>query len=148
MYQPTTKSLYFAEKGKGAFLNSNSISISNLKDFHSASIVTGFSSNKGELLKTLIKTISAIQNKSLGTRINGAAALDLAHTAKGIFQGFYETPLAPWDTAAGSLLVEEAGGKVTNFKGEEFCPINDRGVIVSNKYLFNELFNLINENYK
>ncbi len=148
IYQPTTLSLYLAEKGKGAFLNNNIISISNLKDFHLASITTGFSSNKGDSLLPLIKTISDIQNKSLGIRINGAAALDLAHTAKGIFQGFYETPLAPWDTAAGSLLIQESGGKVTNFKGEEFCPINDRGIIASNNHLFEELFNIIYKNYK
>jgi myo-inositol-1(or 4)-monophosphatase len=147
IFQPTTHALYLAEKGKGAFLNENLISISSLKNFHLASITTGFSSNKGESLLPLIKTISAIQNKSLGLRINGAAALDLAHTAKGIFQGFYETPLAPWDTAAGALLIQESGGKVTNFKGEEFCPINDRGIIASNNYLYDELFNIINNNY-
>lgn len=147
IYQPTAQALYLAEKGKGAFLNKNPISISNLKDFHLASITTGFSSNKGDSLLPLIKTISAIQNKSLGIRINGAAALDLAHTAKGIFQGFYETPLSPWDTAAGALLIQESGGKVTNFDGKEFCPINDRGIIASNKYLFDELINIINNNY-
>jgi myo-inositol-1(or 4)-monophosphatase len=147
IYQPPTQALYFAEKGKGAFLNKNQISISKLKDFHMASITTGFSSNKGESLLPLIKTISAIQNKSLGLRINGAAALDLAHTANGIFQGFYETPLAPWDTGAGFLLIQEAGGKVTNFKGEEFCPINDRGIIASNNYIFEELFDIIIHNF-
>lgn len=147
IYQPTTQSLYYAEKGKGSFLNEIPISISHLKDFHLASITTGFSSNKGEFLFPLINTIAAIQNKSLGMRINGAAALDLAHTAKGMFQGFYETPLAPWDTAAGALLVQEAGGKVTNFAGNEFCPINDRGIIASNKYLFDDLFHIIKNNY-
>lgn len=147
IYQPTTNSLYFAEKGKGTFYNGNQIYISQLKEFRMASITTGFSSNKGEALVPLTKTILAIQNKSLGLRINGAAALDLAHTARGISQGFYETPLAPWDTAAGSLLIEEAGGIVTNFAGKEFCPIQDRGIIASSPQLFDELFNTIKINY-
>lgn len=147
VYQPTTNSLYFAEKDKGSYFNGTQIHTSQLKEFRSASITTGFSSNKGDSLIPLTKTILAIQNKSLGLRINGAAALDLAHTARGITQGFYETPLAPWDTAAGSLLILEAGGKVTNFAGDEFCPIQDRGIIASNPFVFSELFNTIKINY-
>ncbi|APJ04331.1 inositol monophosphatase family protein [Silvanigrella aquatica] len=148
IYQPTTNRLYIAEKGKGSFLNGNKMSISKLTSLHLASIATGFSSNKGKNLIPVSKTIAEIQNRTLGLRINGAAALDLAHLAEGIFDGFYEHPLAPWDMAAGSLLIEEAGGKVTNFYGEEFCPLNDRGIISSNEYLFNELFNIIKDNYE
>ena len=147
VYQPTTDSLYFAEKGKGAFYNDKQIFISQLKEFRSASITTGFSSNKGNSLVPLTKTILEIQNKSLGLRINGAAALDLANTARGITQGFYETPLAPWDTAAGALLITEAGGKVTNFEGNEYCPIQDRGIIASSPFLFDELFKTIKIHY-
>lgn len=146
VYQPTNQLLFFAEKGKGAYLNGKQIFVSNLNNFHLACFTTGFSSNKGKNLSLLLKSIEAIQNKALGVRINGAAALDLAYTASGVFQGFYESPLSPWDTAAGSLLIREAGGKITNYKGEEFCPINDNNIIASNNYLFEELFNKIKEN--
>lgn len=147
IYQPTTNNLYIAEKNQGAYCNDQRISISALPNLKMASICTGFSSNKGEQLIPLTKTIAEIQNECLGLRINGAAALDLAHTAKGIFQGFYETPLAPWDTAAGILLITEAGGKVTNFYGEDFCPIHDRGIIAGNQILHDKLFNLIQLHY-
>ncbi len=148
IYQPTTSSLYFAEKNKGVYFNDTQIHISELSEMKMASICTGFSSNKGKQLIPLKNTIAEIQNECLGLRINGAAALDLAHTAKGIFQGFYETPLAPWDTAAGALLIEESGGKVTNFYGEPFCPIHDRGIIATSPQLYDKLFQLIQIHYK
>jgi myo-inositol-1(or 4)-monophosphatase len=148
VYQPTTQSLFIAEKDKGAYLNGKQIMVSQLKNFHSASIVTGFSSNKGSELQSVTETIAAIQDKSLGLRINGAAALDLAHTACGIFQGFYEMPLAPWDTAAGALLIKEAKGKVTNFAGNSFCPLSDKGIIATNSFLYDELFDILNKFYK
>ena len=143
VYQPTTNSLFFAEKNKGAFLNNSRIQTSPLNQFKLASFATGFSSNRGKSLTPLVQIIESIQNKCLGIRINGAAALDLANSARGTIQGFYETPLAPWDTAAGALLMTEAGGKVTNFFGEEFCPLNDRGIIATNKFLYDELFTII-----
>ena len=147
IYQPTTKAMFFAEKEKGAYCNGQKIQVSTLKEFKMASICTGFSSNKGKDLIPLVKTIGEIQNSSLGLRINGAAALDLANTAKGMFQGFYETPLAPWDMAAGALLISEAGGKVTNFQGKEFCPLQDRGIIAANFQIHDSLYNLIKINY-
>ncbi|WGL60460.1 inositol monophosphatase family protein [Pigmentibacter sp. JX0631] len=147
IYQPTTKTIFYAEKEKGAYCNGQKIQVSTLEELKMASICTGFSSNKGKDLVPLTKTIGEIQNNSLGLRINGAAALDLANTAKGMFQGFYETPLAPWDTAAGALLIIEAGGKVTNFQGNEFCPLQDRGIIAASSQIHESLFNLIKINY-
>ncbi|MGY3805170.1 inositol monophosphatase family protein [Pigmentibacter ruber] len=148
IYHPTTKTVFFAEKGKGAFCNGQKMQISLLEELKMASICTGFSSNKGDALSPLINTIGEIQNSSLGLRVNGAAALDLAHTAKGMFQGFYETPLAPWDTAAGALLITEAGGKVTNFHSNDFCPLQDRGIIAANTQLHASIYHLIKKHYK
>ncbi|KAB8029829.1 inositol monophosphatase family protein [Fluviispira multicolorata] len=147
IYQPTTQLLFISEKRKGTFLNGKKITMNDFNNFKLASIATGFSSNKEKDLIPLVNTIAAIQNKSLGLRINGAAALDLALTANNIFQGFYETPLAPWDMAAGALIILEAGGVVTNYKGEEFCPLNDKGIIAASKDVFPELFSLIQKNY-
>jgi myo-inositol-1(or 4)-monophosphatase len=148
VFQPTTHSLYFAEKKKGASYNMRPLTISDVKNFRLASIATGFSSNKGEALESLMQTLFQIQNESLGVRMNGAAALDLAQTAQGVFQGFYELPLCPWDTAAGALLIEEAGGRVTNFEGHDFCPINDKGIIASNKFLIKNIVDIIHQNCK
>ncbi len=147
IYQPTTQSLFIAEKNKGAFLNKQKLFLNDLQNFKLASIATGFSSNKDKDLIQVVNTIGAIQNKSLGLRINGAAALDLALTAKGIFQGFYEIPLAPWDMAAGALIVTEAGGVVSNFAGKEFCPLRDKGIIAANKQIHPELLSLIQNYY-
>lgn len=148
VYQPTTNLLFYAERGHGAFVNEQKIQISQVKELKLASISTGFSSNKGESLQPLFNTMSVMQNSCLGVRVNGAAALDLANTAFGIFDGFYENPLAAWDMAAGAHLILEAGGKVTNFFGSPFCPINDRGIIASNPYIYEDLFKIIKENYR
>lgn len=147
IYQPTTKSLFCAEKGKGAFLNDQKIMVSSLNQLSASTIVTGFSSNKGKNLDPLLKTLRVFQDRCLGVRINGAAALDLAYTASGVFQGFYEMPLAPWDMAAGALLISEAQGRVTNFMGAEFCPLNDRGILAASPGIFNEMSEVVFKNH-
>lgn len=148
VYQPTTNSLFFAEKGRGTFLNDQKVTVSSLNQLSLSTIVTGFSSNKGKNLDPLLKTLRIFQDECLGVRINGAAALDLAYTASGVFQGFYEIPLAPWDMAAGALLISEAQGKVSGFGGQDFCPLNDRGILAGSPGIFNEMIGVVFKNYK
>ena len=137
--QPSTGDVYTAERGRGAYCNGALLQVKNVELSH-ASLATGFSSNKDESLKKVIKVIGKIQQDILGLRINGAAALDLALTARGVFQGFYERPLSPWDMAAGSLIVQEAGGTVTNLSGKPFDALRDRDVIACTPSLYEFLF--------
>ena len=113
--------------------------------FGRASFATGFSSNKGEALGRISRAIEKVQDASIGLRINGAAALDLALTARGVVHGFFERALKPWDLAAGSLLVQEAGGMVTNLRGEPFDVLRDEDILCANATLHQQLGELLRE---
>jgi myo-inositol-1(or 4)-monophosphatase len=103
------------------------------------SLVTGFSSNKGSSLHGVIRCIETLQNKILGMRINGAAALDLALTGRGIFNGFFESRLSPWDMAAGELIVREAGGVVVNYEGQPFDVLADKHIVAGPRHVVSYL---------
>lgn len=136
VYQPCTGDLYSAQVGKGAFHNGKRLTISREGDPKNCCVATGFASNRGEKLSAILKSIHAFQSDFLGVRINGAAALDLCHTASGRIQAFYEAPLFPWDFAAGSLIVSEAGGVVTNYDGEPFDALAHDNLIASSREIF------------
>lgn len=131
IHHPASGDLFTAEKGKGAWRNGEPIRTSSQSEFRLGSYCTGFGSNHGEDLKRNLEQIGRVQENCISTavRVNGAAALDLAYTAFGIYEGFWETRLSPWDTAAGSLLIREAGGVLTNLAGEAFDPLRDRGIV-------------------
>lgn len=145
IFQPATGDLYTADKGKGSFCNGEPMRVSSLGTLAGASLATGFSSNKGTELRKVIEAIEAFQNDCLGLRVNGAAALDMAWTARGILQGFYEKSLSPWDMAAGALLVAEAGGVVVNFDGQPFDTLRDRDVLCGNETLVPQMLRVIRE---
>lgn len=129
--QPTTSDLYLAERGKGATCNGQRIFVRRTTELSRAMLCTGFSCCAGQELEMVIETIRRSQSICLGTRLNGAAALDMALTARGVFDGFFERKLSPWDVAAGSLLLEESGAAVTNFEGQPFDPLRDANVIAA-----------------
>lgn len=117
---PLLRECYVAEKGKGAWRNSERIAVSDVAACEDALVATGFpyaiSTRADEILERLRPVLTACQ----GVRRCGAAALDLAWTACGRFDAFYEDELKPWDMAAGALLVAEAGGRVSNLDGSPF----------------------------
>jgi len=145
IFQPSLDNLYLAESGGGAFLNGKPIAVSHPKDPKKATFGTGFAYNTDENLKKVIGSIAAVRSLDPCTtiRINGAAALDMARTAEGILDAFWEFNLSPWDMAAGNLIVQEAGGVVTNFRGEEFDPLRDRNVICGSRETHRLLAELI-----
>ncbi|MFZ0389836.1 MAG: inositol monophosphatase family protein [Calditrichia bacterium] len=117
VYDPVHRELFTAEKNKGAFLNGHKISIS--KEQLSAGLVaTGFPFRAKYNLPAYLLTFEKIFLACSGIRRCGSAALDLAYTAAGRFEGFWELGLKAWDIAAGSLLIREAGGLVSDFQGE------------------------------
>jgi myo-inositol-1(or 4)-monophosphatase len=117
IYDPLKGELFTAEKGAGAFLNKRRISISSVIDLKDALITTGFPFCKKEIIAEYLKLFQNIFIKVSDLRRAGSAALDLAYLACGRCEGFFEIGLSPWDIAAGALLVEEAGGVVTDFNG-------------------------------
>jgi myo-inositol-1(or 4)-monophosphatase len=118
VYDPTRNDLYTATKGRGAFVNDRRLRVSKRTDLRQCLLATGFPFREGDNFKQHLAILGDIMPRTAGLRRPGAAALDLAFVAAGLTDGFFETGLQPWDVAAGSLLVTEAGGLVGNFTGE------------------------------
>ncbi len=118
VYQPVLDELFSAERGKGAFLNGKKITISSRTDRESFLMATGLPFSEYHYLDSTLGMLRDVIHDSAGIRRAGSAAIDLAYTACGRFDGFWEYKLCPWDFAAGVLLVREAGGTVTNFSGD------------------------------
>jgi myo-inositol-1(or 4)-monophosphatase len=115
---PTRNDLFTATKGRGAFLNDRRIRVSKRIQLKDSLISTGFPFRPGDNFANYLTMMGDVMQRTAGLRRPGAAALDLAYVAAGYTEGFFETGLQPWDVAAGSLLVTEAGGLVGNFTGE------------------------------
>ncbi len=115
---PLRNELFTAEKGKGAFLNGKKITVSRNPNFGDAILATGFPFRIHERLDPYLKMFKNIFTQVAGIRRCGSAAIDLAYTACGRFDGFWEMGLSPWDIAAGLLLIEEAGGIISGFDGK------------------------------
>jgi len=118
VYDPTRNDLFYATKGRGAFLNDRRLRVSRRTRMSDALIGTGFPFRRGDNFKRYMKMFEEIMTQCAGVRRPGAAALDLCYVAAGHYDAFFETGLNPWDVAAGSLMVTEAGGLVGNFTGE------------------------------
>jgi myo-inositol-1(or 4)-monophosphatase len=118
VYDPTRNDLFFASKGRGAFLNDKRLRVSRRIRFNEALIGTGFPFRRGDDFAGYMKMIEPIMKSCAGLRRPGAASLDLCYVAAGYYDGFFEIGLQPWDMAAASLIITEAGGLVGNFTGE------------------------------
>ena len=118
VYDPSRNDLFFASKGRGAFLNDRRLRVSKRIRMADALIGTGFPFRKGDNLARYLKMMETVMSQCAGLRRPGAAALDLCYVAAGWYDGFFETGLSPWDVAAGSLMITEAGGLIGNFTGE------------------------------
>ena len=138
-YDPTSDELFASESGKGAYLNERPIHVSNISKLAQSLLSTGFPSHKRHKNPN-IHFYHQITLRSHGLRRPGSAALDLCSVACGRFDGFWEFNLNPWDTAAGVLMVEEAGGRVTDFSGGPF-KLDSREMVASNALIHDELVN-------
>jgi len=130
VYDPTRDELFTAEQGRGAHLNGQPIHVSKAAQLKECLLATGFPSHKRHKNPN-IHFYHQITLRTHGVRRAGSAALDLCNVASGRFDGFWEFNLNPWDTAAGVLIVEEAGGKVSRFDGSQF-EIDSRETLASN----------------
>jgi myo-inositol-1(or 4)-monophosphatase len=137
IYQPITKELFTTSRGEGAYLNERRIQVSSIDCLSTSLLATGFPSTK-RARNPNIHYYWNFTLRSHGVRRDGSAALDLASVACGRFDGFWEFGLHPWDTAAGVLLVREAGGVVTTFSGQPYRP-GDYETLASNGHIHTEL---------
>lgn len=143
VYNPMMNELFFAENGKGAMLNGMPISVSNKKEFRKACLVTGFPYKWPKTYEHPIKVFERFIIEGLPVRRLGSAAIDLCWVACGRFDGFWEYNLNSWDLAAGYLIVQEAGGKITNFHGEPY-DVFDRETLATNGHIHDDMLRLIN----
>lgn len=137
LYDPMRDELFAAERGKGAFLNGRKLHVSQTTEVAQALLATGFPS-RSRHQNPNIHFYHELTMRSHGVRRAGSAALDLAYVAAGRMDGYWEFRLNPWDTAAGVLLVQEAGGTVTGFDGAPFR-LDSREVLATNGRLKDEL---------
>lgn len=142
VYDPLREELFTAEKGKGAYLNGNRIKVSETDELIKSLLSTGFAYNIRETAENNLNHYCNFSLRVQGIRRDGAAALDLCYTAMGRFDGFWELYLAPWDMAAGSLIVAEAGGKVTDFTSEGFS-IYFKEIVASNGRIHNDMIKIL-----
>jgi len=118
IYDPSRNDLFTATKGRGAFLNDRRLRVSKRTRLQESLISTGFPFRAGDNFPSYLAMMGDVMQRTAGLRRPGAAALDLAYVAAGFTDGFFETGLQPWDVAAGSLLITEAGGLIGNFSGD------------------------------
>ncbi len=138
VYDPTRNDLFFASKGRGAFLNDRRLRVSKRIRIADCLIGTGFPFRQGDNFKRYVQMFELVMQSCAGLRRPGSAALDLCYVAAGYTDGFFETGLSPWDIAAGSLLVTEAGGLIGNFTGESDY-LYQREVIAGSPKIYGQL---------
>ena len=144
VYDPFRDELFYAEKGKGAYLNNKQIHVSKTDKLIRSLLSTGFAYNVRVTKDNNLVHFCKFSLLAQGVRRDGSAALDFCYTAMGRFDGFWEMNLSAWDMAAGSLIVEEAGGRITDLKGNNFS-IYNKNVVASNSLIHKAMIDVIAE---
>ena len=142
VYDPSRNDLFTATRGRGAFLNDKRIRVSNRAKLQSAMVGTGFPFRDFKHLDTYLGMFKDMIKNTAGLRRPGSAALDLAYVAAGWFDGFWEIGLSKWDIAAGALLVQEAGGIVGDFEGNETW-IETGNIVAGNPKVFAQMLQVL-----
>lgn len=139
VYNPFTDEMFWAEKGAGAYYNGKPIHVSDKKTVKESFVSVGTSPYDEDLREKSLIVIANLLRNCTDIRRMGAAALDLSYIAMGKFDCFYEEILRPWDYAAGAIIIEEAGGKITDLEGNALSYEKSRGILASNGYTHEEL---------
>lgn len=142
VYEINKDECFYATKGGGAFLNGNPIQVTKIDSLQESLICTGFPYTDFGKMQTYLQLLGAFMGKSHGVRRLGSAAADLAYVAAGRFEGFFEYNLKPWDVAAGVLLVQEAGGRVSLFSGGG-DPVFGKETLATNGLIHDEVCQFI-----
>jgi len=144
---PLRDELFYAEKGSGAFMNEQSIRVSNSSDLSQCLLATGFPFRAKHLTTPYFEAFISLFHKVSDFRRAGAAALDLAYVACGRLDGFWEITLNPWDVAAGTLIIAEAGGKVTDLWGGN-SHLQNGHIVASNVLIHDEITKVVGNVFK
>jgi len=142
VYDPVRDELFSAARGAGAYCNGERLQVSDVQSLSHALLITGFPYSFRERLDTVMHQFRQFMVESQAVRRGGAAALDLCYVAAGRLDGFWELMLQPWDTAAGRVILEEAGGRVTDFKGGPFS-IYMKEILASNARIHDEMIEVL-----
>lgn len=150
-YNPPNREIFYAAAGKGAFLNGKKIKVSRIKEIKRSLISTGF---PYYVWKKPARTVRLFKNfliNAQGIRRPGSATIDMAYVACGLFDGFWEEGLFPWDISAGKILIEEAGGKVTDYSGKKISITakhgnKNRTLLCSNRRLHKQMLKITAKN--
>ena len=143
VYNPFMDEFFFAQKGFGASLNDKKISVSSKTEVIKSCLVTGFPYTYLDMPNGPVQVFEKLLRAGVPVRRLGSAAIDLCWVAAGRFDGFYEHNLQAWDSAAGFLIIEEAGGKVTDFDGNRYSPYQPR-LLATNGKIHEELRGIVN----
>ena len=144
VYNPIMNEFFFAEKGSGSTLNDLKIQVSDKSEVATACLVTGFPYSYLDIPNGPIQVFERLIRQGIPVRRLGSAAIDLCWVAAGRFDGFYEHKLQAWDSAAGSLIVTEAGGKITDYEGNAYSPYTFQ-VLATNGKIHEELMSWVND---
>jgi myo-inositol-1(or 4)-monophosphatase len=144
VYNPILDELFYAERGKGAYLSGNRISVSREDRLDRSFLCTGFPYDVRENGDFYLRYFREFMMRSVAIRRPGSAAIDLCYLAAGRFDGFWELKLHPWDMAAASLIITEAGGKATDFRGGPFS-IYSQEILASNGLIHEEMLQVIRQ---
>jgi len=142
VYDPARNDLFFASRGRGAFLNDRRLRVSKRIRLSDSLVGTGFPFRRGDNFERYVQMFQTVMQHCAGVRRPGAAALDLCYVAAGWYDGFFETGLSPWDVAAGSLLVTEAGGLIGNFTGDADY-LHQREIVAGTPKVYGQLVQLL-----
>ncbi|PAD75538.1 MULTISPECIES: inositol monophosphatase family protein [Paenibacillus] len=144
IYDPSRDELFVAEKGKGAYVHGNPTEVSKEEKLSSSLIATGFPVETSTLLPQNMAALQALVPKVRNVRAGGSAALHMAYVAAGRLSGFWEVGLNAWDIAAGSLLIQESGGTVTDLNGRPY-ELSVRNVVATNGRIHNAILDVMKE---
>jgi len=143
-YDPSREELFVAERGRGASLNGDPIRVSRAPSLNDSLLATGFPYDIRENPHNNLAEYAAFSLRCRGVRRLGSAVLDLCYVAAGRLDGFWELRLGPWDVAAGALMVEEAGGRITDLEGGPFS-IDQQQIVASNGRIHREMIELLGQ---
>jgi myo-inositol-1(or 4)-monophosphatase len=143
IYNPITRELFVSERGKGSFCNGKKIGVSKVSKLQDSYLASGFPYHVNKNPQQCIERTAEVLRIGCPIRLLGSAALDLAYTASGRFDGFFEVSLAPWDVAAGLLILEEAGGRVTHWDRKPFDLFANGNFLATNGLIHDSLSKIL-----
>lgn len=147
VYEINRDELFYAWENSKAYLNDKEISVKKNNDLSKSLLATGFPYYDFDIMERYLETLRVLLKGTQGMRRMGSAAVDLAYVACGRFDGFFEYGLSPWDVAGGAFIVQQAGGKLSDFSGNDNY-IFGREIIASSTSLYNDFYTVVNEKFK